>query len=32
EVVPAPDTQPLDADAGADEIVSNGNVDLYHEA
>ncbi|GJT50706.1 hypothetical protein Tco_0976863 [Tanacetum coccineum] len=32
EVVPAPDTQPLDADAGADEIASDGNVDPYYEA
>ncbi|GKB61257.1 hypothetical protein Tco_0917443, partial [Tanacetum coccineum] len=32
EAVPAPDTQPLDADAGADEIASDGNVDPYYEA
>nr|GEW20486.1 hypothetical protein [Tanacetum cinerariifolium] len=29
---PTPDAQPLDADAGADEIASDGNVDLYYEA
>ncbi|GJR75641.1 hypothetical protein Tco_0088006 [Tanacetum coccineum] len=28
----APDTQPLDTDAGADEISSDGNVDPYYEA
>ncbi|GJY95533.1 hypothetical protein Tco_0511894 [Tanacetum coccineum] len=32
EAVPALDTQPLDADAGADEIASDGNVDPYYEA
>ncbi|GJU67851.1 hypothetical protein Tco_1254110 [Tanacetum coccineum] len=32
EAVPAPDTQPLDVDAGTDEIASNGNVDPYYEA
>nr|GFA37312.1 hypothetical protein [Tanacetum cinerariifolium] len=32
EAVSAPDTQPLDADAGADEIASDGNVDPYYEA
>ncbi|GKE19738.1 hypothetical protein Tco_1431250 [Tanacetum coccineum] len=32
EAVKAPDTQPLDTDAGADEIDSNGNVDPYYEA
>ncbi|GJQ90014.1 hypothetical protein Tco_0001153 [Tanacetum coccineum] len=32
EAVLAPDTQPLDADAGADEIASDGNVDPYYEA
>ncbi|GJY45222.1 hypothetical protein Tco_0433435 [Tanacetum coccineum] len=32
EAMPAPDTQPLDADAGSDEIASDGNVDLYYEA
>ncbi|GKB83772.1 hypothetical protein Tco_0950667 [Tanacetum coccineum] len=32
EAVPAPDTQPLDTDAGADEIASDGNVDPYYEA
>ncbi|GJY73890.1 phospholipase-like protein [Tanacetum coccineum] len=32
EAVPAPDTQPLDTNAGADEIASNGNVDPYYEA
>ncbi|GJQ97689.1 hypothetical protein Tco_0008828 [Tanacetum coccineum] len=32
EAMPAPDTQPLDADAGADEIASDGNVDPYYEA
>ncbi|GKF98351.1 hypothetical protein Tco_0297134, partial [Tanacetum coccineum] len=33
EAMPAPDTQPLDddADAGADEIASDGNVNLYYE-
>ncbi|GKD92128.1 hypothetical protein Tco_1371965, partial [Tanacetum coccineum] len=31
EVVPAPDTQPLDFDASADEIASDGNVDPYYE-
>ncbi|GKC31961.1 hypothetical protein Tco_1039255 [Tanacetum coccineum] len=30
--MPAPNTQPLDADAGSDEIASDGNVDLYYEA
>nr|GEU70957.1 hypothetical protein [Tanacetum cinerariifolium] len=28
----APNTQPLDADVGADEIASDGNVDPYYEA
>ncbi|GJV18263.1 hypothetical protein Tco_1363586 [Tanacetum coccineum] len=28
----APDTQPLDTDAGADEIASDGNVDPYFDA
>ncbi|GJZ98860.1 hypothetical protein Tco_0671313 [Tanacetum coccineum] len=32
EAMPAPDTQPLDADVGADEIASDGNVDPYYEA
>ncbi|GJX39515.1 hypothetical protein Tco_0252818 [Tanacetum coccineum] len=32
EVMPTPDTQPLDADVGADEIASDGNVDPYYEA
>ncbi|GJX47679.1 hypothetical protein Tco_0272869 [Tanacetum coccineum] len=32
EAMPTPDTQPLDADAGSDEIASDGNVDLYYEA
>ncbi|GKA99122.1 hypothetical protein Tco_0827059 [Tanacetum coccineum] len=32
EAVKAPDTQPLDTDAGADEIASNVNVDPYYEA
>ncbi|GKB12924.1 hypothetical protein Tco_0846847 [Tanacetum coccineum] len=32
EAVAAPDTQPLDTDAGADEIASDGNVDPYYEA
>ncbi|GJU51739.1 hypothetical protein Tco_1221294 [Tanacetum coccineum] len=32
EAVPAPDTQPLDTDAGADEIASDGNVDPYFDA
>ncbi|GJS72974.1 hypothetical protein Tco_0705815 [Tanacetum coccineum] len=32
EAVPALDTQPLDADAGADDIASDGNVDPYYEA
>nr|GEU63896.1 hypothetical protein [Tanacetum cinerariifolium] len=32
EGVPALDTQPLDADAGADEIASDGNVNPYCEA
>ncbi|GKA93454.1 hypothetical protein Tco_0815440 [Tanacetum coccineum] len=32
EVMPAPDTQPLYADVGADEIASDGNVDPYYEA
>ncbi|GJS74697.1 retrovirus-related pol polyprotein from transposon TNT 1-94 [Tanacetum coccineum] len=32
EAMPAPDTQPLDANAGADEIASDGNVDPYYEA
>ncbi|GJZ06097.1 hypothetical protein Tco_0539890 [Tanacetum coccineum] len=30
--MPAPDTQPLDTDAGADEIASDGNVDPYFDA
>ncbi|GJU93614.1 hypothetical protein Tco_1318370 [Tanacetum coccineum] len=29
EAVAAPDTQPLDTDAGADEIASDGNVDSF---
>nr|GFA18749.1 hypothetical protein [Tanacetum cinerariifolium] len=32
EAMPALDTQPLDADAGVDEISSDGNVDPYYEA
>ncbi|GKF51560.1 hypothetical protein Tco_0148027, partial [Tanacetum coccineum] len=32
EAIPAPDTQPLDADADADEIPSDGHVDPYYEA
>ncbi|GKF62397.1 hypothetical protein Tco_0182451, partial [Tanacetum coccineum] len=32
EAVPAPDTQPLDTDVGADEIASDGNVDPYFDA
>ncbi|GJX22784.1 hypothetical protein Tco_0227229 [Tanacetum coccineum] len=32
EAVPAPDTQPLDTNVGADEIASDGNVDPYYEA
>nr|GEV86988.1 hypothetical protein [Tanacetum cinerariifolium] len=32
EAMPALDTHPLDADAGADEIASDGNVDPYYEA
>ncbi|GJV35196.1 hypothetical protein Tco_1407673 [Tanacetum coccineum] len=32
EAVPAPGTQPLDTDAGADEIASDGNVDSYFDA
>ncbi|GJT70332.1 hypothetical protein Tco_1029618 [Tanacetum coccineum] len=32
EVVPAPDTQPLDTDVGTDEIASDGNVDPYFDA
>nr|GFD08267.1 hypothetical protein [Tanacetum cinerariifolium] len=32
EAMPAPDTQPLDVDPGADEISSDGNVDPYYEA
>ncbi|GJV38331.1 hypothetical protein Tco_1410808 [Tanacetum coccineum] len=32
EAVPAPDIQPLDTDAGGDEISSDGNVDPYYEA
>ncbi|GJR20640.1 hypothetical protein Tco_0969167 [Tanacetum coccineum] len=32
EAVPALDTQPIDADAGADKIASDGNVDPYYEA
>ncbi|GKC13285.1 hypothetical protein Tco_1010067 [Tanacetum coccineum] len=32
EPMPAPDTEPLDADASADEIASDGNVDPYYEA
>ncbi|GJV67648.1 hypothetical protein Tco_1483157 [Tanacetum coccineum] len=31
EAVPAPDTQPLDTDAGADDIASDGNVDSYFD-
>ncbi|GJW40292.1 hypothetical protein Tco_0066137 [Tanacetum coccineum] len=32
EAVAAPDTQPLDTNAGADEIASDGNVDPYFDA
>nr|GEZ10022.1 hypothetical protein [Tanacetum cinerariifolium] len=32
EVEPAPNAQPLDADASADEIASDGNVDPSYEA
>ncbi|GJW28163.1 hypothetical protein Tco_0045038, partial [Tanacetum coccineum] len=32
EAAPAPDAQPLDADAGTNEIDSDGNVDPYYEA
>ncbi|GJX60107.1 hypothetical protein Tco_0291497 [Tanacetum coccineum] len=32
EAVPAPGIQPLDTDAGADEIASDGNVDSYFDA
>ncbi|GKB34274.1 hypothetical protein Tco_0879216 [Tanacetum coccineum] len=32
EAVPTPDTQPMDANDGADEIASDGNVDPYYEA
>ncbi|GJZ34187.1 hypothetical protein Tco_0579623, partial [Tanacetum coccineum] len=32
EAVPAPGVQPLDTDAGADEIASDGNVDSYFDA
>ncbi|GJV66908.1 hypothetical protein Tco_1482417, partial [Tanacetum coccineum] len=32
EAVPALGTQPLDTDAGADEIASDGNVDSYFDA
>ncbi|GKB80277.1 hypothetical protein Tco_0947172 [Tanacetum coccineum] len=32
EAVPAPDAQPLDTDAGDDEIASDGNVDSYFDA
>nr|GEU65013.1 hypothetical protein [Tanacetum cinerariifolium] len=32
EAMPALATQPLDADVGADEIASDGNVDPYYEA
>ncbi|GJT58619.1 hypothetical protein Tco_1002152 [Tanacetum coccineum] len=32
EAVPAPDAQALDADTGADEIASDGNVDPYYKA
>ncbi|GJV42101.1 hypothetical protein Tco_1420541 [Tanacetum coccineum] len=32
EVVPAPNTQPLDAGTGADEIASDGDVDPYYKA
>ncbi|GKE30689.1 hypothetical protein Tco_1446073 [Tanacetum coccineum] len=32
EAVPNPDTQPLDDDAGADDIASDGNVGPYYEA
>nr|GEW54417.1 hypothetical protein [Tanacetum cinerariifolium] len=29
EAMPAPDTQPMDADVGADEIASNGNEEIH---
>ncbi|GJS62232.1 hypothetical protein Tco_0657016 [Tanacetum coccineum] len=32
EAVPALDTQPLDTNAGADDIASDGNVDSYFDA
>ncbi|GJV73570.1 hypothetical protein Tco_1493565 [Tanacetum coccineum] len=32
EAMTAPGTQPLDTDAGADEIASDGNVDSYFDA
>ncbi|GJS25822.1 hypothetical protein Tco_0486442 [Tanacetum coccineum] len=32
EAAPAPDAQHLDADAGVDEIFSDGNVDPFYEA
>ncbi|GKF06228.1 hypothetical protein Tco_0036896, partial [Tanacetum coccineum] len=32
EAMPTPDTHPLDADVGADEIASDGNIDPYYEA
>ncbi|GJZ87366.1 retrovirus-related pol polyprotein from transposon TNT 1-94 [Tanacetum coccineum] len=32
KAMPAPNTQPLDAGAGADEIASDGDVDPYYEA
>ncbi|GJV32145.1 hypothetical protein Tco_1392545 [Tanacetum coccineum] len=32
EAAPAPDTQPLVADAGADKVASDGNVDPYYDA
>ncbi|GKC49446.1 hypothetical protein Tco_1072191 [Tanacetum coccineum] len=32
EAAPAPDAQPLVADAGADKVASDGNVDPYYDA
>ncbi|GKA95205.1 hypothetical protein Tco_0817243, partial [Tanacetum coccineum] len=32
EAVPAPDAQPLDTGAGADEVASDGHVDSYFDA
>ncbi|GKB14661.1 hypothetical protein Tco_0848584 [Tanacetum coccineum] len=32
EAVPAPDAQPLDTSAGADEVASDGHVDSYFDA